>query len=126
MTWLIAVGLIVGGYEFIVRREMKKPVAVKYNSVVARVLRAVLPKTMRALSAWRTVWLLYPPTTPQGKLSITGKKHEVAHIESPNQWAGYPRTFPFRYLWESRKGYACNKYEEEARRIAGQPTRCGQ
>lgn len=120
---LLAVAAL--AYAGLVRHEMRRVPAVRYNRVVARVLRAVLPARMRCLSLWRTAWMLYPPTDRRGTLSYRGRIHEVnGHILNPSQWAGYPYTFPVRYLWRLwRYGYDQHPDEQQARQIAGEPTR---
>lgn len=120
-------------YLVLVDAQMAKPVGVRYNASFARVLRLLLPERMRAISLWRTCWLLHHPQTIKGKLSETGRRHEIeGHIENRNQWAGYPVSFPFRYAWEMvhcgvkygwRRAYDKNRYEQEARAIAGEPLR---
>lgn len=127
MTVHLVVAGVVLGYELWVRYQMAKPVkrAATYNRVFARVLHVVTSDRMRFLSLWRTCWAKYPPTDPRGRLSAEGERHEFdGHIENPNQWAGHPRLFPFRYLYRlARFGYDKHPDEQEARRIAGQPER---
>lgn len=50
---LFIVGLV-AGYEVLVRVQMAKTPAIRYNAVFARVLRFILPPNMRCLSLWRT------------------------------------------------------------------------
>lgn len=111
-------------YLLFVTWAMRQPVEVFYHTVWSAFFRHILPEGMRAISLWRWVILLYPPGDPRGHLGVIGRIHELSgHILNHDQWAGHPYAFPFMYLWESRKGYAANKYEEQARRIAGEPSR---
>ena len=115
---------LVLAYIGFVTWAMRQPVEVFYHTFWSAFFRRFLPG-MRAISLWRWCILFYPPGDPRGRLSMSGKVHEVkGHIENPDQWAGHPYAFPFMYLWEQvRHGYAANKYEEQARRIAGEPSR---
>jgi len=116
---------IVVAYILLVYIQMRKPVTVKYNAVFAKFLRFILPPQMIAISLWRTCWLLWSPLIPRGQLSPKTWDHEInGHILNKNQWAGRPYIFPFLYLWEQmRVGYDKNKYEQEARQIAGEELR---
>lgn len=117
---LLALALAYVGF---VTWAMRQPVEVFYHTFWSAFFRRILPG-MRAISLWRWVILFYPPGDPRGRMSATGRRHELeGHIRNPDQWAGHPYAFPFLYLWESRKGYAANKYEEQARAIAGEPSR---
>ena len=49
-------------------------------------------------------------------------QHELVHVRQGDQ---HGLLWPFEYLREQlRHGYNCNRFEEEARRTAGQPSRC--
>lgn len=121
----VALFALLAGYELLVRWQMARTPALRYNAVVARVLRLLLPSSMICLSLWHTGWLLYPANHPRMKLVDWAKLmlHEIdGHMKL--QWDRWPRTFPFRYLWElARKGYNANRFENEARRVAGEPER---
>lgn len=121
----LILALLVGGYVLLVRTQMKRDVAVRYNMIFARFLRFILPAQMRCLSLWTSAWLLYHPKDLRGKLSETGRKHELdGHLRNLNQWAGHPYSMPFRYLWLLlRFGYDKHPMEQEARRVAGEPER---
>lgn len=124
MIWIIAALAIPLLYVLFVRWQMTFPVCVAYHQTWSPLLRLLLPSSLRAISLWRTCWLLYPPGHPYGRIGTTGRVHELkGHILNPDQWEGHPYAFPFMYLWESRRGYAANKYEEQARAIAGEPSR---
>lgn len=124
MIWIIVALVIPLLYVLFVRWQMTFPVCVAWHQTWSPLLRLLLPSSMRAISLWHTCWLLYPPSDPRGRMGPTGRKHEIkGHIENPDQWEGHPYAFPFMYLWESRRGYAANKYEEQARAIAGEPSR---
>jgi hypothetical protein len=124
MTAIYAVLALAVAYILFVKWRMAQPIEIYYHTFWSPLLRRVLPG-MAAISLWRTVLMLYPPYVARGRLSVSGKIHEVkGHIQNPDQWAGHPYTFPLRYLIEQiRHGYDGNKYEEQARRIAGEPTR---
>jgi hypothetical protein len=133
MIWIIAALAIPLLYVLFVRWQMTFPVCVAYHQTWSPLLRLLLPSSMRAISLWRTCWLLYVPSDPRGKIGPTGRKHEIkGHIENPDQWAGHPYAFPFMYGAESarcaarygfKETYNKNKYEEQARAIAGEPSR---
>lgn len=118
---LLALALLYVGF---VTWAMRQPIEVFYHTFWSPLFRRIL-KGMVAISLWRWVIMLYLPNDPRGRLSVSGKIHEIkGHIQNPNQWAGHPYSFPFRYLWaQVRHGYDANPYEEQARRIAGEPTR---
>lgn len=125
MTFIFVVLALVLAYVLFVRWQMTFPVVVAYHQSWSPLLRLFLAGRMRAISLWRTCWLLYPPGDPRATMGPTGRKHEIeGHILNPDQWAGHPYAFPFMYLWElARVGYDRNKYEEQARLIAGEPSR---
>jgi|GEM_PF-6280685 len=111
-------------YVAFVAWAMRRPVEIFYHTFWSPFFRRLLPG-MVAIALWRWVILLYPPGDPRGRLSVRGKVHELkGHIQNPDQWAGHPYSFPFRYFWaQLRYGYDANPYEEQARRIAGEPQR---
>ena len=111
-------------YVLFVEWRMKQPIEVYYHTFWSPLLRRLL-RGMQAISLWRTVLMLYPPNVPSGRLSEQGRKHEIdGHLLNPEQWAGHPYAFPVLYLWEQvTVGYERNRYEEQARRIAGEPSR---
>lgn len=110
---------------------MRKPITEKYNAVFGRVLRFLGVKG--AMSLWRTIWLAKHPLL-DGRLSPEGRRHEEYHLLSPNQWAGHPYTFPFRYIaqylataWRRKtfkNAYDCMNFELDARQVGGQVSRC--
>jgi RHS repeat-associated protein len=58
----------------------------------------------------------------RGSPGPTTIRHELVHVRQGDR---YGPTWLARYLWEMvEHGYACNRYEEEARLIAGQPSAC--
>ncbi len=113
---LISLALVVVGvvaYDRFVERQMRRTIATCYNSVVARFL-----PTDAVISLWRTIYL------KDVRQHLTGQQleHELYHINV--QWQRWPRSFLFRYLLESAlHGYDKNKYEQAARKAAGQATR---
>ena len=115
---------LVLAYIGFVTWAMRQPVEVFYHTFWSPFFRRLLPG-MCAISLWRWVIMLYLPDDPRGRLSLSGKIHELqGHILNPEQWAGRPYTFPFLYLWaQIRHGYDANPYEEQARIIAGEPSR---
>ena len=58
----------------------------------------------------------------EGPIDPELKRHELTHV---GQGDKYGLLWPFAYGWEQlRHGYGCNRFEEEARRVAGEPLRC--
>ena len=125
MTLLIVLLVIVAAYETLVRYQMRKPVGVAYSGTIRRVVNLLDPR-VEAISLWHTVWLVRIVNGTIAPLSTSGFEHEIGgHINNPEQWAGHPRLFPFMYMIEQlRHGTNCKKYEEQARKIAGEPLRC--
>lgn len=124
MTALYILLAIAVAYVLFVEWRMARPIEVVYHTFWSPFLRRLLPG-MQAISIWRTVLMLYPPYVARGHLSSTGRTHEIdGHINNPDQWAGHPYAFPFMYLAaQLRYGYDANPYEEQARAIAGEPSR---
>lgn len=104
---------VIGGYVALVRWQMSRSIAQRYNSVVAR----FLPQNT-VMTLWRTIYL------KDVRQVVSGAKlvHEMHHINA--QWARWPYTFLFRYLVDvALHGYDGSHFENEARRAAGQPER---
>jgi hypothetical protein len=132
LTALTVLAALVAAYVVFVLWITRQPIEICYYTVLSRVLRVLLPG-MVAISLWTRVILLYPPGDPRGRLSVSGKVHELrGHVLNPAQWLGHPFLFPFMYAAEQlrctlrygiAKAYDYNKYEEQARAIAGEPSR---
>lgn len=85
-----------------------------YKSILAKLL---LPKRFKAITIGNFIFVTAESVTKQTKI------HELRHVVQFNEY-GF-----FKFLWvyfqENRKtGYKCNRFEEEARKFAGQSTRC--
>ena len=85
-----------------------------HNSIIAKIF---LPKAYIAVAVWK--WVLIK----DGILSEDMNTHELRHILQWQEEGFFG--FLWRYFNEHRKyGYACNRFEEDARWAAGQPLRC--
>ena len=85
-------------------------------------------------NCWGACWMFraFPKTRnitvghfvfSRGEPDFTTIQHELVHVRQGDKYG--PSWLP-RYFWESwRRGYECNRFEEEARRITGDPSMCG-
>lgn len=115
MTYVLLAALValVIAWELLVRYQMRRTIGTRFNGVVAGFIPVNTVMTL-----WRTIYLhdIRQRLTPQ-QLA-----HELYHIE--HQWAKWPRTFLFRYLLDvARRGYSGSRFENAARRAAGEPER---
>lgn len=122
---LSVVAVLILAYVGFVLWIMRQPVEFVYYGRLSPILHWLLGPQVVCISLWTKAILLYPPSSPLGRVHPQLKRHEFdGHILNPDQWAGHPFTFPFLYLWEQLwHGYDRNKYEQAARRIAGEPLR---
>lgn len=119
LTVIVVLALLWIAWFLFVRWQMARPRGVVvYNRVVGAFL-----SYGTVISLWRTIYVNDPSQFPLVVEDGPARTHELFHIDQ--QWARWPLTFVFRYLWEARRGYACNAFEEAARIAAGQPMRCG-
>lgn len=120
ITLIVLAGVALA-YVALVRWRLAQPRQFVYNTWMAWILLR-LCRGMVCTTLWHTAYEYQPDGTPGYTLLPDGRAHEAAHMD---QWDRHPYTFPVRYLWELvRRGYGCNRFEEEARRVAGEPSEC--
>jgi len=116
---ILVVAMLWLAWFFFVLWQMQRPRGgVIYNRMVA----AFLPAG-EVISFWRVIYVKEPSQIALMLAEGPARAHELFHIDQ--QWARWPLSFEFRYLWQAwRRGYGCNPFEEAARAAAGQPSEC--
>lgn len=120
MTWVLATAAVVGllaiAYLVLVAWLVRQPREVFYHTFWSPVFKALNHRNCFTLYNWT---LLEDPGT---QLTPDGRVHEDTHVQ---QYHEYPVTFPFRYAWDILlHGYGCSRFEEAARKAAGEPSQC--